>query len=83
VPNWRLRRASLALAAISSVLFLASVPLIASADADATAPGVDPTTVGLQPLTGPVPAATPLPGESRLSRREDGTFAALPDRQGQ
>ncbi len=82
MPNWRLRRASLALAAVSCILFLASAPLVAAADADATAPGVDPTTVGLQPLTGPVPAATPLPGESRLSRREDGTFAALPERQG-
>jgi FtsP/CotA-like multicopper oxidase with cupredoxin domain/zinc transporter ZupT len=82
VPNWKLWRASLALAAIGCIVILASAPLVAAADADATAPGVDPTTVGLQPLTGPVPAATPLPGESRLSRREDGTFAALPDRHG-
>ena len=42
------------------------------------AAGVDPTTVGLQPIRGPIPAATPAPGESRLTRREDGTFAAIP-----
>jgi FtsP/CotA-like multicopper oxidase with cupredoxin domain/zinc transporter ZupT len=82
VPNWKLWRASLALAAASCILVLASAPLIAAADGDAVAPGVDPTTVGLQPLKGPVPVATPLPGESRLTRREDGTFAAVPDRQG-
>lgn len=44
--------------------------------------GVDPTTVGLQPLTGPLPKATPGPGESQLTRREDGTFAAVPRRSG-
>ena len=52
--------------------------LPASADADAAAAGVDPTTVGMQPLRGAVPAATPAPGESRLTRRPDGTFAAVP-----
>jgi zinc transporter, ZIP family len=58
------------------------VPAAARADADAVAAGVDPTTVGLQPLRGPIPVATPLPGESRLVRREDGTFAAVPRRAG-
>lgn len=59
-------------------LVTALVPAAVSADADALAPGVDPTTVGLQPLTGPIAAPTPAPGESRLTRREDGTFAAVP-----
>lgn len=63
-------------------LILGAIPVVARADADALPPGVDPTTVGLQPLIGPVPKATPLPGESRLTRREDGTFAAVPQRAG-
>jgi ZIP family zinc transporter len=33
--------------------------------------------LGLQPIAGPVPAATPAPGESRVRRREDGTFEAV------
>ncbi len=63
-------------------LFLGVAPLCASADADAPMAGVDPTTVGLQPLQGAIPIATPAPGESRLTRREDGTFAAVPDAAG-
>jgi len=49
----------------------------AAADTDETTAGVNPAAVGLQPLTGPIPMATPLPGESRLVRRPDGTFAAV------
>ncbi len=33
---------------------------------------------GMQPLTGPIPTATPFPGESRLVARPDGTYAAVP-----
>jgi zinc transporter, ZIP family len=61
------------------LLALLAVPAVVRADADAN-PAVDPTTVGLQPLRGPIPVATPLPGESPLHRREDGTFAATPQR---
>ncbi len=50
----------------------------AQADADMAPVGVDPTVVGLQPLRGPIPSTTPAPGETRLTRREDGTFAAVP-----
>ncbi len=82
MPKWIVRRASLVAAVIPLVLLLASVPLAVGADSDESALGVDPTTVGLQPLKGPIPVATPLPGESRLVRREDGTFGAVPDRQG-
>ena len=39
-------------------------------------PGAAP--VGMQPLTGPIPKATPYPGESRLRGRADGTFEAIP-----
>jgi ZIP family zinc transporter len=63
-------------------LLLTAIPVVARADADALPPGVDPTTVGLQPIVGPIPKATPLSGESRLTRREDGTFAAVPRRAG-
>jgi zinc transporter ZupT len=66
----------LVLLALLSVLVLA--PLRALADNDAVPVGVDPTTVGLQPIRGPIPVATPAPGESRLVRREDGTFGAVP-----
>jgi ZIP family zinc transporter len=82
VPKSSVWCTSLALPAFLIVLFLGLAPLRASADADAMPAGIDPTTVGLQPLRGPVPAATPAPGESRLTRREDGTFQAVPDAAG-
>jgi FtsP/CotA-like multicopper oxidase with cupredoxin domain len=50
---------------------------VASAD-DAPAPGINPNSVGMQPLVAPLPVATPAPGESRLRRREDGSFDAIP-----
>ncbi|HEY0384335.1 MAG TPA: multicopper oxidase domain-containing protein [Candidatus Elarobacter sp.] len=55
---------------------------MALADADANPVGVDPTTVGLQPIRGAIPAATPAPGESRLVRRPDGTSGAVRRRSG-
>ncbi len=63
-------------------LLLSAIPVVARADADAVPVGVDPTTVGLQPILGAIPKATPLPGESPLTRRQDGTFAAVPQRAG-
>jgi len=57
---------------------LAVLPLAAAADADTAPAGIDPATVGLQPIRGPIPRATPAPGEPRLRRREDGTYAAAP-----
>ena len=65
-----------------SALIVLTVPLAARADGDMAPAGVDPTTVGLQPLRGPIPVATPAPGESALTRREDGTSAAVPRRSG-
>jgi zinc transporter, ZIP family len=51
----------------------------AFADFDnAPPPGINPTTVGMQPLVAPFPAATAAPGESPLRRREDGSFDAIP-----
>jgi ZIP family zinc transporter len=68
----------LATAAIFLVLFVATVAA-ALADADLNVPaGVNPATVGLQPITGAIPVATPAPGESRLTPREDGSSNAVP-----
>ncbi|HET9097889.1 MAG TPA: multicopper oxidase domain-containing protein [Candidatus Baltobacteraceae bacterium] len=64
------------------ILSAAFTMTAAFADTDETTPGVNPSTVGLQPLRGPIPAATPVPGESRLVKREDGTFAAVPEVRG-
>ena len=82
VPHYRLRCGSgWPVAALLALLVIAA-PVAALADADVLPPGVDPTTVGLQPIAGPIPKATPAPGESGLARREDGTFAAVPQRSG-
>jgi ZIP family zinc transporter len=53
-------------------------PLNARADADDLAGTAPSTTLGMQPLRGPIPVATPAPGESRLFRRPDGTWQAIP-----
>lgn len=79
VPNSRLRLAYILTAAVLAA-FAASAP--ARADTDETSQGVNPATVGLQPIRGPIPASTPAPGESRLVRREDGAFSAVPQRSG-
>jgi zinc transporter ZupT len=63
---------------VALLVLATAFPLAAAADTDETTPGVNPSTVGLQPLRGAIPAATPFPGESRLARRDDGTFAAVP-----
>jgi ZIP family zinc transporter len=80
VPNCPFRRA-LAAFPVVVVLALMCAPLAARADSDVL-PGVDPTTVGLQPIKGAIPAVTPAPGEPKLTKREDGTFQALPSRSG-
>lgn len=60
-------------------LSLLAVALAAPAwaDTDETTQGVNPASVGMQPLRGSLPVATPAPGESRLTKRPDGTFAAV------
>jgi ZIP family zinc transporter len=55
----------------------------AFADAEDAAPaGINPNSVGMQPLAVPLPVVTPAPGESRLRRREDGSYDAIPDARG-
>lgn len=55
------------------------LPAAALADADAVPPGVDVTSLGLQPLTGPIAPATPAPGEARLVPGPDGVYRAVPE----
>jgi FtsP/CotA-like multicopper oxidase with cupredoxin domain/zinc transporter ZupT len=74
VPKSAVRLAYLALVALLVVL----APAVARADTDETTQGVNPATVGMQPLHGAIAQATPAPGESALVRREDGTYAAVP-----
>ena len=78
MPNSIVRRGLLAIA----LLLAALVPATARADTDETTAGVNPNAVGMQPLRGAIPVATPFPGESRLKRREDGTFGAIPQSNG-
>jgi ZIP family zinc transporter len=68
---------SLRILLVAAVLI--GVPAAASADADDATPNPGGPPVGMQPLTGPIPAATPFAGESRLVARPDGTFAAVPE----
>jgi ZIP family zinc transporter len=53
----------------------------ALADADEGA-SPNATTLGLQPIRGPVTPATPAPGESKTFRRADGSYQAVPDVRG-
>ena len=69
---------ALLLAAFASA---ALVPAIARADAD-EAPSANASTLGLQPIHGPIPVATRAPGESRTFRRADGAYQAIPQAQG-
>ncbi len=63
------------------VAFAMIAPLHALADADdALVPPS--TTAGLQPITGAIPVVTPAPGESRVFRRPDGAYQAIPQRRG-
>jgi FtsP/CotA-like multicopper oxidase with cupredoxin domain len=71
------RRLLLAVVLAAGALF----PAAARADADA-APTANSVSLGLQPIRGPIPAATPAPGESKIFRRPDGSYQAVPDVRG-
>ena len=62
-------------------LVAAAAPAVALADADQAATA-NTTSLGLQPLSGPIPRATPAPGESAIFRRADGAYQAIPSRHG-
>jgi ZIP family zinc transporter len=67
------------LTVITLVVVAASVFLSARALADADAqPSGTTTSLGMQPLSGPIPVATAAPGESPVFRRPDGAYQARP-----
>jgi ZIP family zinc transporter len=70
------------LARLVLLLAIACTPVAALADADEAPANPSGPPPGMQPMTGPIPAATPFAGESRLVARADGTFAAIPERSG-
>ncbi|MEO9170001.1 MAG: multicopper oxidase domain-containing protein [Candidatus Aquilonibacter sp.] len=61
------------------LLSIAAFGAVALADSDEAA-RTNVTSLGLQPIRGAVPVATPAAGESKLVPREDGTMAAIPIR---
>jgi ZIP family zinc transporter len=77
MSQFRLRSAGL----IAGFFLLLLLPVRALADADE---GGSPnsTTLGLQPLRGPIPVATAAPGESPVVARPDGAYQALPSSRG-
>ena len=59
------------------LLIVVALPATVFADADDAASATT-TSLGLQPISGPMPHATAAPGESRLFRRADGAYQAAP-----
>jgi len=66
---------------LAAVLLALALPAIACADADEAA-SPNATSLGLQPIRGPIPVATPAPGESKVVHRPDGAFGAVPESHG-
>ncbi|HEY5258903.1 MAG TPA: multicopper oxidase domain-containing protein [Candidatus Baltobacteraceae bacterium] len=75
----RLLRACVFLAAAA---LACGFPIVAQADAEAPPIGVSTSSLGLQPILGPIPSATAAPGESPLIRRDDGSFQYVPQVRG-
>jgi zinc transporter, ZIP family len=69
------------LAALIAATFCLA-PQAARADADEAPTTPSSLLQGLQPITGPIPVATPAPGESRLLARPDGSYQAVPEVRG-
>ncbi len=61
-----------------ALLAFAAPPLVAWADADDVS-SANSTSLGLQPIQGPIPLTTPAPGESPVFRRSDGAYQAIPE----
>jgi zinc transporter, ZIP family len=61
-----------------ALLAFAALPVVAWADADDVS-SANSTSLGLQPIRGPVPVSTPAPGESGVFRRADGAYQAIPE----
>jgi ZIP family zinc transporter len=77
----RLSLARRVLTFAAAALALAATPVGVLADAD-QGPSANATTLGLQPLTGPLPVGTPAPGESATFPRPDGAHQAIPTARG-
>jgi ZIP family zinc transporter len=71
-----IRRIAAAAAIVLAALLTHATAAYPDAD-EGPPPGINPATIGMQPLVAPIPAVTPAPGESRLRRREDGSFDAI------
>jgi ZIP family zinc transporter len=63
--------------AAGALLYLLLLPAVALADADQGA-SPNSTSLGLQPIRGPIPQASAAPGESSVFRRPDGAYQAVP-----
>jgi ZIP family zinc transporter len=59
-----------------------ATPAVGLADADDAASSPNSTSLGLQPLSAPLPVATPAPGESATFQRPDGAYQAIPNATG-
>ena len=73
--------ARLAFAGLMAAVLACALPAIARADADETG-AANSTSLGLQPISGPIPVATPAPGESKSFLRPEGAYQAIPDTHG-
>ncbi len=62
---------------VCALLALTAAPAVALADADEAAV-TNSTSLGMQPIRGSVPVATPAPGESAVFIRPDGAYQAIP-----
>ena len=70
-----------ALLTLFACLAALAFPVAALADGDEPV-GVNPLTLGLQPIAVPAATPTPAPGESRMTARADGSMQAVPDATG-
>jgi ZIP family zinc transporter len=72
--NLRLLRLAYAGAGLALLLILPPAQALADADEPSATTS---TTLGLQPIRGPVPVATAAPGESGVFQRADGAYQAI------
>jgi ZIP family zinc transporter len=75
------RRPLIQLLSAFALLVAIVIPVAARADAE-DAMSARSSSLGLQPLSGPIPAGTPAPGESRVVQRPDGAYQAIPEIRG-
>jgi ZIP family zinc transporter len=67
--------------AIAIALLAFAFPVVAHADTDELG-SPNSTTLGMQPIRGTIPVATPAPGESKVFMRPEGIYQAQPEGQG-